>query len=92
MKTCHLNVKVVPKASANEIVGWEKEEIKIRVKAQPEKGEANEVLIKFLAKQLDLAQSKIELVSGHTSRHKRLRIEMGKDEVIHKLMEGRKLK
>jgi uncharacterized protein len=68
-----LAVKIIPKASRSEIVGWEKEELKIRIAAVPEKGEANEELVRFLAGVLDTAKSNIELMSGQTSRHKRLK-------------------
>lgn len=67
-----LAVKITPKASKNEIVGWESGELKIRIAAVPEKGEANEELIRFLAKQLGISKSQIILLSGDKNRHKRL--------------------
>lgn len=70
-----ISVKVTPKSSKNEIVGWENDELKIRLRAVPEKGKANELLIEFLAKTLHIAKSQITLVSGATSRHKRLKID-----------------
>lgn len=69
-----LRVKVVPKAGRNQISGWEGDELKIRLNAVPEKGEANETLIAYLAKELNIPKSHIELVSGKTSRHKKLLI------------------
>lgn len=68
-------VKIVPKASRHEIVGWEGEELKIRLAAVPEKGEANVELMRFLAQQLEIGKSKVRLVQGETSRHKRLCID-----------------
>jgi uncharacterized protein (TIGR00251 family) len=68
-------VKVIPKASRTEIVGWEKDELKIRVAAVPEKGEANTVLIKFLAHFFAIGHSKIQVVRGETSRHKQICIQ-----------------
>lgn len=65
-------VKVSPKASKNTIVGWENGELKIRISAQPEKGNANEELLFFLSKELKISKSQIKLISGSTSRHKRL--------------------
>ena len=73
-KECRIAIKVLPKASRSEIVGWENEELKIRLRAVPEKGEANRALIVFLAEQLDIAKSSIELIRGETSRHKLLLI------------------
>lgn len=70
----HLLIKVVPKAHKSEIVGWEGEELKIRLKAIPEKGEANQELIAFLSKAFGIPKSNIELVSGLTSRHKKVNI------------------
>lgn len=67
-----LRVKVTPKAHVNEIAGWENGELRVRIAAVPEKGAANQQLIKFLAKTLGVAKSQIELVAGESSRHKRL--------------------
>lgn len=69
-----LQVKVIPKAQSSSIVGWEGAELKIRLKAVPEKGEANTELIAFLSKQLKIPKSNMELVSGETSRHKRVKL------------------
>lgn len=63
-------VKVILKASSSEIVEWEGEELKIRLAAVPQKGEANQELIRLLAKVFALSPSKIELLYGKTSRHK----------------------
>ncbi len=65
-------LKVTPKASFNEIVGWENNELKIRIAAQPEKSNANDELIAFLSKELKLSKRQIKLISGFTSRHKRI--------------------
>lgn len=67
-----LPVKVTPKAVRNEITGWQNEELCVRLKAIPEKGEANDSLIRFLAKELGLSRSQLQLTHGQTSRHKRL--------------------
>lgn len=66
-----LSVKVIPKASKEQIVGKEGEELKIKVTAPPEKGEANRAVIRLLAKHLELPQREIVLIYGETSRHKR---------------------
>jgi uncharacterized protein (TIGR00251 family) len=74
-----LTIKVVPRARKNEIVGYENGVLKVRLKAVPEKGEANEELIDFLAEELELPKSSLTLVRGHTSRIKHVKIE-GLDE------------
>lgn len=44
-----LRVKVTPKSSKNAIVGWEEDLLKVRLRAIPEKGNANEALIELLS-------------------------------------------
>ena len=69
-----LSVKVVPNASKNAIVGIENDELKVRLNAAPEKGEANEELIAYLAKTWKLPKSSLSIHSGKTSRHKKILI------------------
>lgn len=71
-KGIEIAVKVTPKAHRNEILGWENSELKVRIAAVPEKGDANKELIRFLAKELGIGKSQIIILSGETSRHKRL--------------------
>lgn len=67
-------VKVVPRAKKNQIVGMEGDVIKIRLNAPPVEGKANEALIGFLADTLDVRRIQVEIVSGHTSRQKIVRV------------------
>lgn len=81
-----LPVKVVPRASKNSITGWENDELKVRLNAVPEKGEANEELIAFLAKTWKLPKSSIGIHSGETSRHKKLLLRgMTKEALLQKI-------
>ena len=50
-----LSEKVVPRASRNGIAGWLGDELKIRVSAPPEKGEANKAVEDVLAKVLGIS-------------------------------------
>ncbi len=70
-----LQIKVTPNASKNEIIGWEGEILRIRVRGVPEKGRVNQELIEFLAKTLKIGKSRIEILSGHTGRLKRVKID-----------------
>jgi uncharacterized protein (TIGR00251 family) len=74
-ETVILSVHVVPRAARNEIVGVEEETLRIRVKAPPVKGKANEALVKLLAKTLGVGKNQIEVVSGHKSRRKTVKVE-----------------
>jgi uncharacterized protein (TIGR00251 family) len=67
-----LSVKLQPRASKNEIGGLLGGELKIKVTAPPVDAAANQALIELLAERLGCACSRIELVRGHTSRHKTL--------------------
>jgi uncharacterized protein (TIGR00251 family) len=73
MKT--ITVKVIPKASKSEVIGWENDLLKIRLKAVPEKGEANEELVRVLADYFDIPKSQITIIRGHKSRTKTVQIE-----------------
>jgi uncharacterized protein (TIGR00251 family) len=63
-------VKVVPRASKNEIAGIQGDSIKVRLTAPPVKGKANSALIKFLAEKFGVSRAQIEIVSGETSKRK----------------------
>ena len=69
-----LSLKISPKSSKSEIAGIEGEELKLRIAAVPEKGEANTEIIRFLSKQLKIPKSQMTMISGETSRHKRVLI------------------
>ena len=69
-----LSIRIQPRASKNEIVTMESGGLKIRLTAPPVDGAANEALVKFLADTLSIPKSHIEIVSGHTSREKIVRI------------------
>lgn len=50
------------------------EELKIRLTSPPVDGAANKLCREFVADLFDVATSSVEILSGETSRHKRLRI------------------
>ena len=69
-----LSVRIQPRASKNEVVRREDGGIKIRLTAPPVDGAANEALVRFLADAFSVSKSQVEIVSGHTSRDKIVRI------------------
>ncbi|MEY2429009.1 MAG: uncharacterized protein QOJ40_1894 [Verrucomicrobiota bacterium] len=69
-----LSVKLQPRASINEIGEPLGAELRIKVTAPPVDAAANEALIRLLAEHLDLPRNRIELIRGHTSRHKVLKL------------------
>lgn len=65
-----LSVKLQPRASVNEIGSSLGQELKVKVTAPPVDDAANEALVRLLAERFDCARNRVELVRGHTSRHK----------------------
>lgn len=72
--TLLLRVFVQPRASKNQFCGIHEGELKLRLTSPPVDGAANQCCCEFLAKQLKVPKSSVTIVSGETSRHKRLRI------------------
>jgi uncharacterized protein (TIGR00251 family) len=69
-----LSLHIQPGAKKTEIAGLHGEALKIRLAAPPVDGKANAALIAFLAKTCGVPKSAVEVVSGETSRTKRVRL------------------
>ena len=69
-----LAVKLQPRASKNEIGGPLGNELRIKVTAPPVDAAANGALLQLLAETLDCPRGAVQIVRGHTSRHKTVRI------------------
>lgn len=70
-----IRVRVQPRASRTEVAGEHDGALRIRVAAPPVEGEANEALVRFLSKRLRVAASRVTVVSGASSRTKRVEVE-----------------
>jgi len=67
--------KIVPGSSGStRICGLLDDMLKVKVSAAPEKGKANQCLIKFLAKHLGVKKNAVSIISGTTSPVKHVRI------------------
>lgn len=69
-----LSAKLQPRASKNEIGEPLGDELKIKVTAPPVDAAANEALVDLLAEKLDCSRNRVEIVRGHKSRHKVLKL------------------
>ena len=76
------SLTVVPGSSRDEIVGWLGDSLKLKVKAPPEKGRANEAVVALLAERLGIDASSIAVVSGQSSPAKVLEVDGMDDEAI----------
>lgn len=65
-----LSLKVISNASKDEVVGLIGDSLKVKVRAQPEKGKANKAVIQLLCTALDAPKNSIVVVSGATSSNK----------------------
>lgn len=79
--TTILTVKVIPNATKNKIDGWKEGVLRIRIAAVPDKGKANAALIAYLAEILEIPKSAIRILSGESSRIKRVLIEIEKVDI-----------
>lgn len=70
-----LEVRVQPRSSKNAVMRMEDGRLKIKLKAAPVDGEANQELIAFLAGLLKIPKRDISIASGSASRSKILSIE-----------------
>ena len=79
--------KIVPGSSGQtRICGLLDEMLKVKVSAAPEKGKANQCLIKFLAKQLGVKKNTVSIISGTTSPVKHVKVSgMSADTLLKKL-------
>ena len=65
-----LQVKVVPGASRNRVVGMLGDALKVQVAAAPEKGKANEAVRAVLAEFFGVKIGQVELISGQSHPRK----------------------
>ena len=85
-----LSVRVTPRSAKPGIGEWQTDPagrpfLEVRVAAAPAEGAANAEVIKLLAKTLGVAKGSIKLISGETSRLKRLEVPLADAEIRDRL-------
>ena len=70
-----LNVKVVPGASRDRVVGRYGDAVKVQVAAPPEGGKANKAVVTLLAEALGVKAAQVRLVRGHGQSRKVIEVE-----------------
>ena len=69
-----LDVRVIPRAAKSQIAGKRDDALLVRLNAPPVDGAANSELIELFAHALGIPRRNIEIVAGHRSRTKRVKI------------------
>ncbi len=87
-ESCKINVRVQPKASRNQVDGFEDGTLRLRVTAPPTDGKANAGVIALLAKTLGVSKSRLEIVRGHSSRSKVISIDRLTEQEVHRRIEA----
>ena len=74
-----LAIRVTTRSANPGVGGWRmgsdgREELEVRVAQAPADGAANDAALKLLAKALGISRSELSILSGTSSRHKRIAI------------------
>jgi uncharacterized protein (TIGR00251 family) len=86
---CTFRVRVQPRSRRDEVVGIHGDALKIRLTAPPVEGKANQALCKFLGQRMGVPSSAVEILTGHTSRQKRVRVQGVSADAVYALLNTR---
>ncbi len=73
-RTATLEIRVLPRASRNEIAWQAENRYRVKLTAPPVEGKANQALIKLLARHLVIPKRDISILAGSSSRTKTIRV------------------
>jgi uncharacterized protein len=83
-----VKVRVIPKASRNEVVGQRGEYLCIKICAAPEKGQANAELLRFLGKTIGSPPSGLRIIRGTTAREKTILVPLHDLDFVRNKLQG----
>jgi uncharacterized protein len=83
-----VRVRVQPGASRDEIVGWEGDLLKVRLRARAVEGRANRSLLDYLAGRLGLRPYQVQLLRGERSREKVIEVDLSSREEVASRLES----
>ncbi len=70
-----LKLHVTPGAREDRIIGWREGSLRLKVRARPERGRANEAALRLLADRLGLRRASLGIVRGAASRDKLVEVD-----------------
>lgn len=82
-----LNVNVKPGAASSSFVRIAEGRLAIRISARAIEGAANQALIEFLAKELNVKKGSVSLVRGATARQKTIMVKGVVSQLVQRLKE-----
>ena len=85
--TAVVRLHVQPGAGRTAVVGRHGDAVKVRVAAPPEGGRANDAVVALIAATFDVKLSQVVLVSGESSRAKRVQIDGIAEAELERLLE-----
>jgi len=65
-----ISLRVTPGASADALVGWQGDVLRLHVAAPAQRGKANEAVLRLLAAALGIERRRLRIVRGAASRQK----------------------
>ena len=84
-----LKVRVQPRASRSQVLGYDGQTVRVRVTAPPEDGKANDAVVALLAEALGVPRSRVRILRGHAARNKLVSVEgLTPDEAAQRLGMG----
>ena len=69
-----LDIRVIPNAARTSIVGHREGAVVLKVNAPPRDGKANKAVMVYLADVFGVPRSRVHLLLGEKSRHKKIEI------------------
>jgi uncharacterized protein (TIGR00251 family) len=69
-----LQVRVIPNASRDEVVGWQDAVLKVKVQAVAEDGKANRAVCALLAREFGCGKREVVILGGEKARLKRIQV------------------
>ena len=84
-----LKLHLTPGARQEGIGGWQGGALRLRVRARPEKGRANEAALRLLADRLGLPRAALSIIRGATSRDKLVQVDGLSEVELRTLLDAR---
>lgn len=79
-------VRVLPRSAREEVAGLSEGAVRVRLTAPAVENRANEALVRFLSRVLDVPRRQVELLAGARGRRKVVRIHgLSREEIFRRL-------